>query len=85
MCKYDELDGSAVSILNVRLQKLSNVRAKVIGWVTPCFGRAVKPVVPTAFVVVSSYQSSLGLHFGLWHVLLMCNLSGRPLLQQWGH
>jgi hypothetical protein len=39
----------------------------------PCFGRHVKPLVPAAFAVVSTHQSTLGTRGGLWPVLLMCN------------
>jgi hypothetical protein len=45
----------------------------VIGWVTKnllsraltCFGRYVKPLVPAAFVVVSTHQPALGAHGGV--------------------
>jgi hypothetical protein len=39
------------------------------------FGRHVKPLVPAAFSVVSTYQPALGTRGGLWPVLLMCNSS----------
>jgi hypothetical protein len=53
-------------------------RRSVIGWVTknvlsraPCLGRHVKPLVPTAFEVVSTQQSALGSRDGF--VLFICN------------
>jgi hypothetical protein len=68
-------------------------RWSVIGWVTknllsrgpPRFGRHVKPLVPAVFAVVSTHQTALCPRGGLWHVLLICNLLGRPVPQQWGH
>jgi hypothetical protein len=53
-------------------------RWSVIGWMTKnllsrapkCFKRHVKPLVPAAFAVVSTYQTWYG---GLCPVLLMCN------------
>jgi hypothetical protein len=56
-------------------------RWSVIRWVTRkklsraplCFGRHVKPLVPTAFAVVSTHQPALGPRGGLWPVLFMCN------------
>jgi hypothetical protein len=56
-------------------------RWSVTGWVTknllsralPCFGKRVKLMVPSAFLVVNTHQPALGLRGGLWAVLLMCN------------
>jgi hypothetical protein len=63
---------------SVRLRSIveDKQRWSVIGWVTknlligapPCFGRHVKPLLPAAFAVVSTYQDPRG---GLWPVLLM--------------
>jgi hypothetical protein len=63
----EELDGSAVSALRHAIAEVKQ-RWSVIGWVTksllsrapPCFGRHVKPVVPTAFAVAGTHQSALG-------------------------
>jgi hypothetical protein len=73
----EELDGPAVSALR-RANAEVKLRWSVIGWVTksrapPCFGRHVKPLVPAAFAVVSTYQYALGPRGGLWPVLLMYN------------
>jgi hypothetical protein len=38
-----------------------------------CFRRHVKPLVPAAFAVVSTYLPALDTRGGLWPVLLMCN------------
>jgi hypothetical protein len=62
-------------------------RWSVIAWVTKnllsrapsCFGRHVKPLVPVAFVVVSTYQPALGPRGWLWPVFLMCNPLETPV------
>jgi hypothetical protein len=59
-------------------------RWSVIRWLTKnllsrapsCFERHVKPLLPAAFVVVSTHQSTLGPRSGLWPILLMCPSSG---------
>jgi hypothetical protein len=76
----EELDGPAVIALQHAIAEVKQ-RWSVIGWVTknllsrapPCFGRYVKPLVPAAFAVVSTYQTVLGPRGGLWLVLFMCN------------
>jgi hypothetical protein len=58
-----ELNGPTVSAIAEVKQRWS-----VIGWVTkkilsetpPCFGRHVKPLVLSAFAVVSTHQPALG-------------------------
>jgi hypothetical protein len=53
----------------------------VIVWVTkkllfrapPCFGRHVKPLVPTEIAVVSTHKPVLVPRIGLFSVLLVCN------------
>jgi hypothetical protein len=65
----------------VRSRKLCNVvchwmgdqKFKLLSSAPPCFGRHVKPLVPAAFVVVSTHQPALGPRGGLWPVFLMCN------------
>jgi hypothetical protein len=42
-------------------------------------------IIPAAFAVVNTHQSSLGPRGGSWLVFLMCNSQGRPVPQQWGH
>jgi hypothetical protein len=39
----------------------------------PCIGWHVKPLVPAAFAVVSTYQYAKDSRGGLWPVLLMYN------------
>jgi hypothetical protein len=75
-----ELDGPAVSALRRAIAEVMQ-HWSVIGYVTknllsrapPCFGRHVKPFVPAAFAVVSTHQSALGPHGGLYPILVMCN------------
>jgi hypothetical protein len=73
----------------VHPRKLSNVGRHWMGdqnllyRVPRCFRRHVKPLVPAAFV--STYKSALGPRGGLRPVLLMFNLQGKPVPQQWGH
>jgi hypothetical protein len=82
----EDLDGPAVSALGVQsCWSVRWVTKYLLSRVPPCFGRHVKPLVPAAFVVVSTHQSATGPRGGLWPILLMCNSLGRPLLQQWGH
>jgi hypothetical protein len=77
----EELDDPAVSAFRRAIAEVKQCWS-VIGRVTKnllsraplCFGRHVKPLVPAAFVVVSTHQSALGLRGELWPVLLMCNL-----------
>jgi hypothetical protein len=60
-------DGLAVSELRRAIAEVKQCWS-VIGWVIknllsrvpPCFRRHVKPLVPTAFAVVSTHQSALG-------------------------
>jgi hypothetical protein len=63
----------------------------VIGWFTtnvlsgplPCFGSNVKPLVPAEFVVVSTHQSALAPHGGLWPIRLIAEVkqrSQRPVI-----
>jgi hypothetical protein len=88
----EELDGPTASALRRAFAKVKQ-RWSVIGWVTknilsrapPCYGRHIKPLVPAAFVVVSTHQLALGSRGGVWAVLLMCNPSGKCVPQQWGH
>jgi hypothetical protein len=62
---FEELDGLAVSALGVQSRKLSNVLKvshrmgdkNLSSRDPPCFGRHVKPLVPAAFAVVSTYSS----------------------------
>jgi hypothetical protein len=69
---YEELEGPEVSALRRAIAEVIQ-RWSVIGWVTknllsrapPYFGRHVKPLVPAAFAVVSTYQPALGLRGGL--------------------
>jgi hypothetical protein len=78
-----------VCSLGLWLRKLSNVHKSVIGWVTknlsrapPCFGRHVKPLVPSTFAVVNTHQSALGSRVGYGPFFLcvihkeMCPSSG---------
>jgi hypothetical protein len=66
---------------------------RVKGWATknllsrapPCFGRQFKPLFPAVFAVDSTHQSALDPRSGLWLVLLVGNLLGRPVPQRWGH
>jgi hypothetical protein len=59
----EELDSAAVSALRLAIMEVKQCWS-VIGWVTknllsrvsPCFGRHVKPFVPTVFVVVSTEE-----------------------------
>jgi hypothetical protein len=77
---YEELDGPAVSALRRAIAEVKQ-RWSVIGWVSknlltrapPCCGRHVKPLVPAAFAIVSTYQSARQPRGGLWPVLFMCN------------
>jgi hypothetical protein len=62
----EEFDGPAVDALR-RVIAVVKQRWSVIGWVTkkllsqspPCLGRQVKPLIPAAFAVVSTYQPTL--------------------------
>jgi hypothetical protein len=81
MMSDEELDGSAVSALGVRSRMLSNVIVShrrgdqnLLSRAPPCFEKQVKPLVPAAFVVVSTHQLALGPRGGLRPVLLICNL-----------
>jgi hypothetical protein len=61
---YEEFDGS-VSVLRRNIAEVKQ-RESIIGWdiknllslAVPCFGRHVKLLVPAAFVVVSTHQST---------------------------
>jgi hypothetical protein len=72
------LDGLAVGALRRAIAEIKQ-RWSVIRWVTKnllsraplCFRRYFKPLVPTAFAVVSTHQSALGSCGGLWPVLLV--------------
>jgi hypothetical protein len=67
MAPREELDSPAVSALRSAITEVKQ-RWSVIGWVTKnllsrapaCFGRHVKPLVPTTFAVVT-HQHALGL------------------------
>jgi hypothetical protein len=63
---YDEeLDSLAVSALDMRSRKLSTGLnghhgmgdQNLLSRAPPCFGRHVKPLVPVAFAIVSTYSS----------------------------
>jgi hypothetical protein len=91
---YVELDSPAVQCARRAIAEAKQrSQWSVMGWVTktlssrapPCFGSHVKPLVPAAFAVVSTHQSSLGPRSGLWPVLLVRNPLGRNVPQQWGH
>jgi hypothetical protein len=49
----------------------------VLSQAPPCFGRQIKSLATAAYAVVVSPH-----HGGLLPVLLMCNPSGKPVLQQ---
>jgi hypothetical protein len=63
----------AIVEVKQRWSVIGCVTKNVLSRVPPCFGRYVKPLVPAAFAVVSTYQPTLGSRGGLWPVLLMCN------------
>jgi hypothetical protein len=73
-----ELDGPAVSMLRHAIVEVMQ-RWAIIGWVTKNFfipnsfvlRKALKPLVPAAFAVVSSHQPALRPRGGLWVVIFL--------------
>jgi hypothetical protein len=56
-----------------RWSVIERVTNNLLSRIPPSFGRHVKLLVPAAFAVDSTHQSTLGPRGGLWPVLLMCN------------
>jgi hypothetical protein len=71
MASLKELDDPAVSALRRVIAEVKQ-HWPVIGWVSEnllyrapsCFGKHVKPLVPAAFAVVSTYQPALLVGYG---------------------